>query len=366
MGNIRRGGIERLRRALLGWYDVHRRDLPWRGNSNPYHIWLSEIMLQQTRVAAVLEHYRIFFERFPTVAALAAASQEKVLAAWSGLGYYRRARALHRAAREITTAGGEGFPKTPTGLRRLSGIGRYTSAAIASIAFGVAVAAVDGNVKRVLSRLFARSGGRELTPVGAPGQASQKVGHEAPSKTQASAVALNGLGDPWVLADILLHRSRPGDWNQAMMELGATLCLPRRPLCSTCPLKQWCEWHPGEGNSKQRVATTAPPRRKRMTSYGLALRNGSAYLVRRPLEAAIMAGMWELPELAPSRSPAPGRKSAFKLRHAITTTDYEVTVVTLSHNSPGLEGGRWVSRKRISELPLTGLARKILRRAGVI
>ena len=366
MDNIRRGEIERLRRALLGWYDVHRRNLPWRGSSNPYHIWLSEIMLQQTRVAAVLEHYRIFLERFPTVAALAAAPQEKVLAAWSGLGYYRRARALHRAARAMTAVGGEGFPKTLAGLRRLPGIGRYTSAAMASIAFGVAVAAVDGNVKRVLSRLFARSGGRELIPPGAPGQAGRKVGRAAPAKAQASAVALNGLGDPWVLADILLQRSRPGDWNQAMMELGATVCLPRRPLCSTCPLKQWCQWHPGEGNGKHRVATTAPRRRKRLTSYGLALRNGSAYLVRRPPEAAVMPGMWELPELAPSRSPAPGRKTAFKLRHAITTTDYQVTVVALSHNSPELEGGRWVPRKRISELPLTGLARKTLRRAGVI
>jgi len=335
--NISCRRLETLQRALLGWYDLHQRSLPWR-SSNPYHIWLSEIMLQQTRVAAVLEHYRVFLERFPTVAALAAAPQEKVLAAWSGLGYYRRARALHQAAREMTAAGGsgEGFPKTLAGLRRLPGIGRYTSAAIASIAFGVAAPAVDGNVTRVLSRLFVRPGRRQLAPA--------------------------ALDDSWVLAESLLDPRRPGDWNQAMMELGATVCLPRAPLCGACPLKQWCEWSPERGQTERRAATAR--RRKRLVTYGLALRKSSAYLVRRPPEARVMAGMWELPELP--RSPATGRKAAFKLRHAITTTDYQVTVVTVSHDSPRLEGGRWVSRRRISELPLTGLARKILRRAGVM
>src|SRR5580698_6240362 len=143
-------GLSRFRRALLGWYDRHRRDLPWRRTHDPYAIWLSEIMLQQTRVAAVLEHYRVFLERFPKIEVLAAASEDDVLAAWSGLGYYRRARMLHECAREIVTRHGGRFPETAAELRELPGIGRYTAAAIASIAFGEASAVVDGNVERVL------------------------------------------------------------------------------------------------------------------------------------------------------------------------------------------------------------------------
>ncbi|MGB0049888.1 MAG: hypothetical protein WBP70_20745, partial [Terriglobales bacterium] len=140
--------LDRFRRALLGWYDQHRRDLPWRETRDPYRIWLSEIMLQQTRVAAVLDHYRIFLERFPNVQALAAATEEAVLAAWSGLGYYRRARMMHQCARQITEQQGGRFPQDSESLRALPGIGRYTAAAIASIAFAEPVAVVDGNVER--------------------------------------------------------------------------------------------------------------------------------------------------------------------------------------------------------------------------
>src|ERR1019366_7709483 len=143
-----------FRRALLRWYDQHRRDLPWRETRDPYRIWLSEIMLQQTRVAAVLDHYRIFLERFPNVRALAAASEDAVLAAWSGLGYYRRARRLHRSAQQIAEQYGGCFPQNSEGLLALPGIGRYTAAAIASIAFAEPVAVVDGNVERVLQRLI--------------------------------------------------------------------------------------------------------------------------------------------------------------------------------------------------------------------
>ncbi len=152
------GNGGRFRRALLAWYDRNQRDLPWRRTRDPYPIWLSEIMLQQTRVAAVLEHYRIFLQRFPNIGALAEASEDAVLAAWSGLGYYRRARMLHRCAQEIVGQHGGRFPQFAADLRELPGIGRYTAAAIASIAFGEAVAVVDGNVERVLQRV----GGREI------------------------------------------------------------------------------------------------------------------------------------------------------------------------------------------------------------
>ena len=199
--------VANFRRSLLKWYDEHRRDLPWRQTRDPYRIWLSEIMLQQTRVAAVLEHYRIFLERFPDVYALFAASEDSVLAAWSGLGYYRRARMLHQCAKEIVERHGGSFPQSSEVLRQLPGIGRYTAAAIASIAFSEPVAVVDGNVERVLRRLS----GTELT------------------KEQ-----------DWQQAQAMLAPSRPGDFNQAMMELGATVCVPREPRCLLCPVRKCC------------------------------------------------------------------------------------------------------------------------------
>ncbi|HUK87164.1 MAG TPA: A/G-specific adenine glycosylase, partial [Terriglobales bacterium] len=196
-----------MRTALLTWYGRHRRALPWRATRDPYRIWLSEIMLQQTRVKAVLGHYRRFLERFPDVRALARARVSSVLAAWSGLGYYRRARSLHAAARVLVGEQGGEFPRTAEELRMLPGVGRYTAAAIASIAFGEPEAVVDGNVERVLSRLR---------------------GCHLPAR------------QAWEMAEQLLDRERPGDFNQAMMELGATLCLPGEPLCTRCPVARWC------------------------------------------------------------------------------------------------------------------------------
>src|SRR5450631_4397072 len=197
--------LRALRRSLLDWYHAHHRDLPWRGGPqlpssgncgdarDPYPVWISEIMLQQTRVAAVLDHYARFLQRFPTVQALASAREQSVLAMWSGLGYYHRARRLHRAAKVIARERNGEFPRTAEAWRELPGIGRYTAAAIASIAFGEAVAVVDGNVERVLARLVGRPpAGEEL----------------------------------WLTAERMLDRARPGDFNQAMMELGATVCTP--------------------------------------------------------------------------------------------------------------------------------------------
>ncbi len=197
----------RWRQRLLSWYDRNRRDLPWRRDRDPYRVWLSEIMLQQTRVSAVLEHYRRFLRRFPTVQKLASAREPAVLAAWSGLGYYRRARMMHAAAKAIVKQHGGRFPGGIAELRALPGIGRYTAAAIASIVFDVPAAVVDGNVERVLGRVF--------------------------------GTGLTGEGF-WQTAETLLSRKRPGDFNQAMMELGATVCLPRQPRCSACPVFGLC------------------------------------------------------------------------------------------------------------------------------
>jgi A/G-specific adenine glycosylase len=313
-----------FRRSLLAWYERHRRDLPWRGERDPYRVWVSEVMLQQTRVAAVIEYYRKFLQQFPDVRSLAAARLPKVLAAWSGLGYYRRARMMHAAAREIVKARRGVFPQTAEDWHALPGIGRYTSAAIASIALGEPVAVVDGNVERVLERLQ----GRPLS------------GAEA-----------------WQAAGSLLSKKRPGDFNQAMMELGATVCLPRQPNCGECPVRAGCATR-GVLPASQQVA-----RRKAEIAYGLNCRNGSVLLVRRPANASLMAGMWELPELSREAVAAHGNGS-LSLRHSITVTDYSVRVVREA--APANAGGQWVARKRLETLPLTGLTRKILRAAKII
>ena len=216
-----RASPKQFRKLLLQWYDRHARDLPWRESRDPYRIWLSEIMLQQTRVAAVIAHYHEFLRRFPTVEKLAHAREASVLAAWSGLGYYRRARMLHAAAKAVARRGT--FPATAAELLDLPGVGRYTAAAIASIAFGEPVAVVDGNVERVLQRFSGRRlEGKEF----------------------------------WSAAEDLLDRERPGDFNQAMMELGATVCTPRAPGCLTCPVVEFC------GTRGEMAGWSDPHRRK--------------------------------------------------------------------------------------------------------
>jgi len=345
---LARGDDARFRRDLLGWYDRNRRDLPWRKTRDPYAIWLSEIMLQQTRVAAVLEHFRIFLERFPNVEALAAAPEDAVLAAWSGLGYYRRARMLHRCAREIVGRHEGKFPETAAALRELPGIGRYTAAAIASIAFGEPAAVVDGNVERVLQRV----GGRLL-----------------------------GLAQTWKRAQELLSKSRPGDFNQAMMELGATVCLPRDPRCGECLVREMCATRArelqavGSGFAALQAAC-APRQKKREIWCSLDRRDGHVRLVRRPKDVSLMAGMWELPQWTelPHQSASAARWRTF--RHSITVTDYTVHVLR-DWETKAVNGheaavgtrssrGKWVAINTIPRLPITGLTRKILKADGII
>ncbi len=310
---------KRFRASLLTWYDRYRRDLPWRACRDPYRVWLSEIMLQQTRVAAVIEHYREFLRRFPTVKKLAAAREASVLAAWSGLGYYRRARMLHAAAKVIVREKGGKFPATKEELRALPGVGRYTAAAIASIAFDEPVAVVDGNVERVLQRVAGkRLAGEEL----------------------------------WAAANHLLDAKRPGDFNQAMMELGAVVCTPRAPECLTCPVVELCA-------TRGELALTGKtvPQKKREIRYALDCKNRAVFLVQRARNESLMPGMWELPEPASTNGDGP----AFTLQHSITVTNYTVRVwreAALSRKS-----GKWIPVGRLGKVALTGLARKILRKA---
>jgi len=276
-------------------------------------------MLQQTRVAVVKDRYRKFVAQFPSVERLARAREETVLAAWSGLGYYRRARALHQAAKEIAARGA--FPAAADELRELPGIGRYTAAAVASIAFGQPVAVVDGNVKRVLERVT-----------------MQQMVEE----------------DYWQVAGKLLDTRRPGDFNQAMMELGALVCLPAQPLCHACPVAVLCN---SRGPTEK---ARGPQRRKAVLQYALARRNGSVLLRQRDRESSLMPGMWELPEISPGkRNETP---LLLTLRHSITTTDYSVHV--FSTRSASTKTGRWVPVHTADRLPLTGLTRKILRKLG--
>jgi A/G-specific adenine glycosylase len=318
----------RWRQRLLHWYDHNRRDLPWRRDRDPYRVWISEIMLQQTRVSAVLEHYRRFLQRFPTVQKLAAAREPAVLAAWSGLGYYRRARMMHAAAKVIVKEHGGRFPETILELRALPGIGRYTAAAIASIVFETPAAVVDGNVERVLGRVFG---------VDMPGE---RV---------------------WQRAESLLSPRRPGDFNQAMMELGATVCVPGQPKCMLCPVIGLCATR---GNPV--LPEMAPPKKtvrqkRRRIYYTLDHRNHSIFLVQRPKHSSLMPGMWELPEIPVVLGGIP---ASLTLRHSITVTDY--TVHVMRGPVPGMVKGRWISKSRVRKMPLTGLARKILREAKVI
>jgi A/G-specific adenine glycosylase len=256
---------DNLRKSLLKWYDRHARDLPWRlrsGRPDPYRVWLSEIMLQQTTVAAVGPYFTRFLERWPTVEALAAAPRDELLGAWAGLGYYSRARNLHAAA-QIMAA--EGMPTTEAGWRALPGVGPYTAAAIAAIAFGEETNVVDGNVERVMARLYS---------------VETSVPDAKPELRE--------------LAAALVTADRPGDWAQALMDLGATVCTPRSPKCGDCPwIKKCAAFATGAPETYPRRAAKAErPRR-----YGAAFRierDGAFWLLRRP-DKGLLGGMAALP-----------------------------------------------------------------------
>ena len=339
-----------FRRRLMEWYRASARELPWRGTKDPYRVWVSEVMLQQTRVASVKERYLAFLQRFPTLISLALAHEADVLAAWSGLGYYQRARRLHRAARFVVKELGGVMPADCFGLRSLPGVGEYTCAAIASIAYGESVAAVDGNVERVLLRL---TGNSEMSNAAA----------RAFLEAQAHALMPR--------ARMAQDTNAAGDHNQAMMELGATICLPRGPLCESCPVISMCKTR-GEHVTLPRKAL-----RSQNAAYLLCLRKkGTAtevLLSRRPDEASLMAGMYELPPLP--ETALTGREPLLRARHAITNTNYYVQVFTprnprdralrKSVTAPK-ESLEWVLTNTLNFSPLTGMARKALQRLKVM
>jgi A/G-specific adenine glycosylase len=320
-----------IRRRLIPWYLRNRRDLPWRrSGDDPYRIWVSEIMLQQTRAQAVIPYYEKFLARFPDTASLAAAGESEVLALWSGLGYYSRARNLQRAARQIHSAGG--FPRDYDSIRALAGVGDYTAAAVSSIAFDLPHAVLDGNVMRVVARLDNDAGDISA----------------APTRRRFRARAQE-----------LLDRRRPGLFNQALMELGATVCLPKAPRCADCPLAAHCQAYLA-GTARQlpvKLRRTEPV--EIAATLVVARRGGRVLLWQRGAESKRMAGFWELP--APAQLPGLGRgKVSGEFRHTLTHHHYTFTVMTAA---PGRipKGCRWFPESALADLPLSTTARKALR-----
>jgi A/G-specific adenine glycosylase len=346
--------VKTVRTRLLAWYRKSRRDLPWRRTDDPYAIWISEAMLQQTRLETVIPYWERFLERFPDVEALAVADADDVLGAWAGLGYYSRARNLQKAARVVVDEYGGRLPDTAESLRELPGIGRYTAGAVASIAFDRPEPVVDGNVERVLARLL-----------------------DIREDVKKPAVKERF----WQEAAELVRGRHPGDLNQALMELGATVCLPKAPRCDACPLAGTCAARAAGDPEALPVKSRATPPRRVEAAAGLLVRRGRALAVRRPPEG-LLGGLWDLPggELAPREAPEVGLQRSLAERvglrvasvqplgsvdHVFTHRRLRLHVfrcdppegrVRLS----GFDAHRWLAPGSIGELPVGAATRKAL------
>jgi A/G-specific adenine glycosylase len=340
---------------LLDWYDRHRRTLPWRAPAGeggvPYLVWLSEIMLQQTTVATVGDYFHRFVKRWPTVEALAAAPIDEVLSAWAGLGYYARARNLHACARAVQERHGGVFPRSEEELLALPGIGRYTAAAIRAIAFDERASAVDGNVERVISRLFAIE-----TPL-----------PDAKAEINLRAAAL-------------VPGQRPGDYAQAMMDLGATVCTPRSPRCVICPLVAGCEARKrGIAEELPRRAAKALKPTRRGLAFVLTRRDGAVLLRKRP-PRGLLGGMDEVPSSdwregvlsvteALKQAPVPARWKVLEggVRHTFTHFHLELAVAHAAAATSGLArlapGSAWCTIDQMTERALPTVMRKVIAHA---
>jgi A/G-specific adenine glycosylase len=336
-------------RALLRWYDRERRDLPWRRAPGAYATLVSELMLQQTVMATVIPYYQRFLARFPDFAALAAASEEEVLALWSGLGYYARARNLHRAARAVVL---DGLPRDELGLRALPGVGEYTAAVMAAIVLGQRTFALDGNAARVVARLFAEDRAIDVPAV---------------------RVALRARGQTLVPAE------RPGDFAQAVMELGALVCTPSSPACAACPVSRYCQAH-AQGRAAQLPARTPRAQKRRVAMACVAVERAGKVLLVKRAAGTLLAGTWALPSLEAVQGESDDRacarvlaevglrssggvESAGEVRHVFTHRD--VTARVLRARAAGQARGeaRWVLPAELSALGVSSFTRKTLKLA---
>ncbi|MEX2244283.1 MAG: A/G-specific adenine glycosylase [Fimbriimonadaceae bacterium] len=319
-----------LRRRLLRWYDANKRDLPWRRDTDTYRVWVSETMLQQTTVAAVVPRYEGWMQRFPTVESLARAREVQVLAMWQGLGYYRRAQNLHRAAKTVAK---EGWPKTLEDWKRLPGVGEYTAGAVCSICFGARVPSVDANVARVFAR-------------------------------HTGDASINPKAKEWATA--LADCPRPGDVNQALMELGATVCRPKRPLCSACPMRSECVALANK-NQESLPTPAKPTRTKQIKQTIYVPESGGKIGVRKVADGDWWQGMWEfvrsdstngLPKAVTKRR----RESLGTLRYAVTNHRIEAKVVLVQCDGD-TAGLTWKSPRQLESLPLPSPQRRALKLA---
>jgi len=347
----------KVRAKLLGWYDLKKRTLPWRGESDPYRIWVSEVMLQQTRVETVFGRYSRFLMRFPTLKSLATAPLETILVEWQGLGYYTRAKNLHKAARIIINDHQGKLPRKKDLLRLLPGFGPYTVGAVSSIAFGERAAAVDGNVVRVLSRALNLS-----EPINSP---------------KGKLILKNE-------AEMLVPLSRPGDFNQALMDLGAMVCLPKKPCCQTCPIAIHCSAQLA-GTTPLRPIKTKQRPQKNVTIFQIwAKKNQAIRLVRRK-ESGLFGGMWELPGLMVDGHPNHPNKKDFsalcqtklglhwetgkeitRLRRNLTHRKITFVVIRATQvkgeleKAPSGKNAIWAKNSDISALPLSSAQRAVI------
>ena len=331
--------LAKLRRRLLQWYDGNRRDLPWRKTRDPYRIWISEVMLQQTRVQAVIPYYERFLRTFPNVRRLAAAPEERLLACWSGLGYYSRARNLQKAAQVIVREHGGVFPRALDAALSLPGVGRYTASAVLSIAYGKPLAVLDGNVARVLARLYAIRIDVRST------QGRETLCRKA--------------------SELLSHR-RPGDFNQAVMELGATVCVPLQPRCSQCPLRQDCLAYLRREVERYPLRRAKPLALRHAYTAAVVLdEHGRLLLVQRSQESQWMKGFWEFPMWEPAREcPPPGLVLGERLgsvRHSITDHRLEIVVHSAALRNGKPLAAKWVRVDELEHQPVTTMTRKALR-----
>lgn len=347
-GRFAIGCTDSISRLLLGWYDIHKRALPWRDTQDPYAIWISEIMLQQTRVDTVLSYFPRFMARFPTVKALAQAPEQELLKAWEGLGYYSRARNLQKAAEQIMSAYGGRLPAAADELLSLSGIGPYTAGAIASIAFSVQTPAVDGNVMRVISRL---KGIREDIAI--------------PSITRKI----------YAEASALVPSVRPGDFNQAMMDLGATVCLPGTPVCDKCPLFACCDAYKAGDAELLPIKMQAHAPKQVAMGVGLVVYNQSILVHMR--REKLLGGLWVFVLLEGGDSPAAmakhlkalGIKAAYagdkgNARHIFTHRVWNMRLMHFAvENEKPVTDYRWVSLAEMTELPFPTAMKAALREA---